>query len=80
MPIGPNFDLGLGSLTQANALTWHYVPSGNSPLVNHTPCPIQRPIDQRGQPAPFGPACDVGSVERQSYEPSEDLFADGFEF
>ncbi len=80
VPIGPNIDLGLGPLTQANALTWHYVPSGNSPLVNHTPCPIQRPIDQRGQPAPFGPACDVGSVERQSYEPSEDLFADGFEF
>lgn len=78
--IGPNFVLGLGPLTQANALTWHHVPAGDSPLLNYAPCPVQRTADQRGQPAPFGSGCDVGSVERQSYEPSEDLFADGFEF
>lgn len=77
--IGPNFDLHLGALTQTNSPTWHFVPAANSPLLDHAPCPSQRPTDQRGLTAPFGLACDVGSVERQARELSEVLFADGFE-
>jgi CSLREA domain-containing protein len=55
---------GLGALFQGSARTRTMSPNADSPLVN-AGVPGCDPVDQRGQPAPVGAACDVGAVERQ---------------
>jgi hypothetical protein len=55
----------LGKLAANGGPTMTEMPARGSPAINHggarsTGCPR---TDQRGLSRPFGPACDIGSVE-----------------
>jgi CSLREA domain-containing protein len=64
-------DPGLTPITTDQGLDRMLLPVPGSPLLDAVPagtallCDALLPLDQRGQPRPAGPACDIGSVERQ---------------
>jgi CSLREA domain-containing protein len=63
----PGTDPRLAALADNGGPTLTELPLADSPLIDRggtptTGCPR---VDQRGQPRPSGPACDIGSVETQ---------------
>jgi hypothetical protein len=53
----------LGSLADNGGLTRTLLPALSSAVVNNADATHCTPDDQRGQPRPAGPACDIGAVE-----------------
>lgn len=70
---GELHDLELEPLSDNGGSAPTRLPSPSSPLVDRVPAedPACTGVDQRAAPRPQGPACDVGSIER-------DLVASGF--
>jgi len=67
-------DLLLGALAANGGPTPTHLPLAGSPLLDRIPvgtagtCAVAT-TDQRGEPRPAGPSCDVGAVERQPSDP-----------
>lgn len=53
----------LGPLADNGGPTLTYLPLSGSPAIDEGLCVFGIDSDQRGQPRPFGEACDVGAVE-----------------